>query len=90
MNAARGLVNRFQQFSGGLVALVAAGGLGYGAYESVYTVEAGHRGIMFSRLHGVKDVVVSEGWHLRVPWFEYPSIYDIRTKVRSVPLHRAS
>ena len=37
MNAARGLASRFQQFSGGISALLVAGGLGYGVYNSIYT-----------------------------------------------------
>jgi prohibitin 2 len=46
---------------------------------------------MFSRISGVMDQVYSEGLHFRflnglsfltfsVPWFEYPIIYDIRSK----------
>jgi len=41
-------------------------------------VDGGHRAIMFSRLGGIKDGTYSEGLHFRVPWFEYPIIYDIR------------
>ncbi len=35
---------------------------------------------MFSRINGVLDDTVAEGWHFRVPWFQYPIIYDIRAK----------
>jgi prohibitin 2 len=42
------------------------------------TVEGGHRAIMFSRIGGVKSETYSEGLHLRVPWFQYPIVYDIR------------
>ena len=42
-------------------------------------VEGGHRAIIFSRLGGVKDETYSEGLHLRVPWLQYPIIYDIRS-----------
>eukprot|EP00823_Brevimastigomonas_motovehiculus_P004864 TRINITY_DN3325_c0_g1_i1.p1 TRINITY_DN3325_c0_g1~~TRINITY_DN3325_c0_g1_i1.p1 ORF type:complete len:302 (-),score=60.59 TRINITY_DN3325_c0_g1_i1:232-1137(-) len=55
-------------------------GMGVGLYESFYTVEGGHRGVMFSRLHGVKKEIIPEGTHIRMPWFEYPHIFDIRTK----------
>ena len=41
-------------------------------------VEGGHRAIIFSRLGGVKDETFPEGLHLRLPWFQYPIIYDIR------------
>eukprot|EP00730_Choanoeca_flexa_P016810 TRINITY_DN8012_c0_g1_i2.p1 TRINITY_DN8012_c0_g1~~TRINITY_DN8012_c0_g1_i2.p1 ORF type:complete len:292 (+),score=70.68 TRINITY_DN8012_c0_g1_i2:125-1000(+) len=60
--------------------LLAAGGTAYGVNESVFTVEAGHRAIMFSRLAGVQDDVLGEGLHFRVPWFQYPITYDIRAK----------
>ena len=50
------------------------------AIASVFlvTVEGGHRAIMFSRLGGIKPETYSEGLHLRIPWFQYPIIYDIR------------
>lgn len=41
-------------------------------------VEGGHRAIIFSRLGGVKNETYTEGLHLRLPWFQYPIIYDIR------------
>ncbi|CAH1776191.1 unnamed protein product [Owenia fusiformis] len=68
----------------GLGLLAAAGGLAYGLYNSMYTVEGGHRAIMFNRIGGVQDYIMSEGLHFRVPWFQYPIIYDIRTKPRRV------
>jgi prohibitin 2 len=42
------------------------------------TVEGGHRAIIFSRIGGVQQEVFAEGLHFRVPWFQYPIIYDIR------------
>jgi len=60
--------------------LAAAGGLAYGIKESFYTVEGGHRAVMFSRLGGVKNEVYGEGLHFRVPWFQYPVIYNIRSR----------
>ncbi len=39
---------------------------------------------MFNRLVGVRDVVVGEGTHLMVPWFDRPVIFDIRTRPRQV------
>ena len=41
-------------------------------------MEGGHRAIIFSRLGGVKDETYSEGLHLRIPWLQYPIVYDIR------------
>lgn len=45
---------------------------------SPFSVEGGHRAIIFSRLGGIKSETYSEGLHLRMPWFQYPIIYDIR------------
>ncbi|XP_013412144.1 prohibitin-2 [Lingula anatina] len=66
----------------GMGGLIAAGALAYGLYESFYTVEGGHRSIIFSRIGGVQNDIFTEGLHFRVPWFQYPIIYDIRAKPR--------
>ncbi|XP_042902266.1 prohibitin-2 isoform X1 [Parasteatoda tepidariorum] len=68
----------------GLKLLIAAGGLAYGASQSVYTVDGGHRAIIFSRIGGVKNDIYKEGLHFRIPWFQYPIIYDIRAKPRKI------
>lgn len=68
----------------GLGLLLAAGGLAYGAVRSVYTVEGGHRSIIFSRLGGVQQEVYSEGLHFRIPWLQWPIIYDIRSKPKKI------
>merc|ERR1719469_1799882 len=52
----------------------------YGAYNSVFTVPAGHRSVMFNRLIGMKDTEYGEGLNFNIPWFENPVIYDIRTR----------
>lgn len=62
---------------------VAAAGV-YGVKESMYTVEGGQRAIIFSRLGGIQDDILSEGLHFRVPWFQYPLIYDIRSRPRKI------
>jgi len=64
--------------------LLAAGGLAYAASQSFYTVEGGHRAIIFSRLGGIQNDIYREGLHFRVPWFQYPIIYDIRSKPRKI------
>jgi len=61
-------------------ALVAAAGLGYGAYNSVFTVQGGHRAVMFNRITGMKETVYGEGLNFNIPWFERPVVYDIRTR----------
>ncbi|XP_076183358.1 prohibitin 2 isoform X2 [Ptiloglossa arizonensis] len=64
--------------------LAAAGVAVYGVTKSMYTVEAGHRAIMFSRLGGIQKDIMAEGLHFRVPWFNYPIIYDIRSRPRKI------
>jgi len=64
--------------------LAAAGGVAYGLYQSLYTVEGGHRSIIFSRIGGVQPDIYAEGLHFRIPWFQYPIIYDIRTRPRKI------
>jgi len=68
----------------GLKLLALAGAAGYGINQSMYTVEGGHRAIIFSRLGGVKDETYSEGLHLRIPWLQYPIVYDIRSRPRKI------
>lgn len=65
-----------------LLALAAAGT--YGISQSLFTVEGGHRAIIFSRLTGVQNDVYAEGMHFRLPWFQYPIIYDIRSRPRKI------
>jgi len=61
-------------------ALMAAGALGYGAYNSIFTVSGGHRAVMFNRVTGMKSTIYGEGLNFNIPWFERPYVYDIRTR----------
>lgn len=64
--------------------LAAVGGIAYGLYQSMYTVEGGHRAIIFSRIGGIQPDIYREGLHFRIPWFQYPIIYDIRARPRKM------
>jgi len=65
--------------------LLAAGAAAvYGLQQSMYTVDGGHRAIIFSRLGGIQEDVMAEGLHFRVPWFQYPIVYDIRSRPRKI------
>ncbi|XP_072175149.1 prohibitin-2-like [Diadema setosum] len=70
--------------SRGVQLLLGAGALAYGVKESVYTVEGGHRSVLFSRIGGVQNQIYAEGLHFRIPWFQWPIIYDIRAKPRRI------
>uniref|UniRef100_A0A915ID25 Prohibitin n=1 Tax=Romanomermis culicivorax TaxID=13658 RepID=A0A915ID25_ROMCU len=64
--------------------LAAAGGLAVGLSQSFYTVDGGHRAIIFSRLTGVRSEIYSEGLHFRLPWLNYPIIYDVRSRPHKI------
>ncbi|EPY89785.1 prohibitin-2 [Camelus ferus] len=49
------------------------------------SLEGGHRAIFFNRIGGVQqDTILAEGLHFRIPWFQYPIIYDIRARPRKI------
>lgn len=50
-----------------------------GIKKCIYTVDGGHRAIKFSRFVGIRPTAYREGWHLMLPYFERPIIYDVRT-----------
>lgn len=60
--------------------LLLGGAAVYGASNSLFNVEGGHRAIVFNRITGVKEQVFEEGTHLMIPWFERPIIYDVRAR----------
>ena len=47
-------------------------------------MEAGHRAVMFNRIGGLSDEIYKEGLHFRIPWFQYPVVYDIRARPNQV------
>jgi prohibitin 2 len=64
-----------------MVKLALAGGaLWFGATNTLYNVEGGHRAIVFNRFEGIKDKVYPEGTHLIIPLIERPIIYDVRAR----------
>jgi len=68
------------------VNLALLGGVGlYIGANSFFSVEPGHLAVKFNRLTGLKDGVYREGFHLRIPYFEWPVVYDARTKPRVFP-----
>lgn len=83
----------------GIGLLAAAGVATYAAINSIFTggsshirfrlissfsVEAGHRAIMFNRVGGLGNEVYKEGLHFRIPWFQYPIVYDIRARPNQI------
>jgi prohibitin 2 len=68
----------------GIKLLAAAAAGAYGLQQSMYTVEGGHRAIMFNRIGGIQEYAQTEGLHFRIPWFQYPIVYDIRARPRKI------
>jgi len=68
----------------GVKLLAAAGAIGYGVSQSFYTVDGGHRAIIFNRVGGIQDDIYTEGLHFKLPWFQTPIIYDIRSRPRKI------
>ena len=88
-NFVKEIISRFAKgapagSSTGMSLVVGAGLAAYGISQSLYTVDGGHRAIIFSRIGGVQNEVYSEGLHFRIPWFQYPIIYDIRARPRRI------
>ena len=61
--------------STGLALLFGAGLVGYGVKEALYTVDGGHRAIIFSRIGGIQNEVYAEGLHFR--FFIFHNIYEL-------------
>jgi len=77
--------------TGGIIGTaITLGVLGYGTLQSLYNVEGGHRAVIFNKLTGVKQTVINEGTHFRIPFIEYPIIYDIRSRPRQIPTFSGS
>eukprot|EP01112_Ceratiomyxa_fruticulosa_P002597 TRINITY_DN1272_c0_g1_i1.p1 TRINITY_DN1272_c0_g1~~TRINITY_DN1272_c0_g1_i1.p1 ORF type:complete len:286 (-),score=72.94 TRINITY_DN1272_c0_g1_i1:373-1230(-) len=72
-------------FGFGMKTLIGAGLLLGVGLNSFFTVQGGHRAIIFNRVVGIRETVFDEGTHFKIPWFERPEIYDVRAKPRSVP-----
>jgi len=54
------------------------------AENCLYTVDAGHRGVIFDRVAGVKPTIYNEGTHFLVPGLQRAIIMDVRTQPRSM------
>mmetsp|Transcript_11343 Transcript_11343/g.18225 ORF Transcript_11343/g.18225 Transcript_11343/m.18225 type:complete len:288 (+) Transcript_11343:87-950(+) len=73
-------LKQFQKLSGLFKVVGGVGTVGYLGYNSLFSVDGGHRGVVFNRLWGVKDNIYSEGTHFILPLMEWPIIYDVRTR----------
>mmetsp|Transcript_19468 Transcript_19468/g.20186 ORF Transcript_19468/g.20186 Transcript_19468/m.20186 type:complete len:283 (+) Transcript_19468:43-891(+) len=65
-------------------ASVLAVGIGITSELCLYDVDGGKRAVIFDKVFGVQENVVSEGTHFRIPFLQEPIIMDIRTKPRTI------
>jgi len=68
-------------------ALKAGAVLGGGALlfsNAVYTVEPGHRAVVFDRTKGITDTCTKPGMHFVIPGLQWPIMMDVRTQPRSI------
>lgn len=54
--------------------------------SALYTVDGGHRAVIFDRFAGVKQNVIGEGTHFLIPWVQKPIIFDVRSRPRNIPV----
>ncbi|KAG0566549.1 hypothetical protein M758_7G072500 [Ceratodon purpureus] len=65
-------------------AAIAFGVGGSALNASLYTVDGGHRAVLFDRFRGVLDETAGEGTHFLIPVLQKPYIFDIRTRPRTI------
>jgi len=69
------------KISGKLLSLAVGGTTAaYLAQDCFYQVQPGHRAVLFNRFGGVGKSIVSEGLHFKVPWAQWPLVYDVRSR----------
>jgi len=61
---------------GGAIALI--GSMYKVGTTAVYTVDTGHKAIIFNKVTGLKETTYREGLHLKMPWFERAIIYNVK------------
>ncbi len=53
----------------------------FGFYKFfLFTVQGGHQAVLFNKFSGIKNHPYREGWHIRIPYFEVPFVYETRSK----------
>ena len=77
------------------LAFGAAASMGLASVASgcIYDVDGGKRAIMFNRFpnpltgedSGIQKHIVKEGTHFKLPYFQDPKIFDVRTRPRAIP-----
>ena len=48
-----------------------------------YIVDTGHKGFKFNKVTGLQPTIFREGYHLRIPWFEIPIVYNVKSQPKN-------
>jgi len=68
----------------GFGAMIGLGAVGLFGANCFYTVDAGHRSIIYSRVGGIQERSYSEGLNFKIPWLQRAIIYDVRAVPRKI------
>jgi len=63
---------------------VGVGGAAFISQECLYNVDGGERAVIFDRFRGVLSQVEGEGTHFRIPFIQYPHIFDVKSRPRII------
>jgi len=66
------------------------GAVSFGASTCLFTVDAGHRALIFDTIRGVLPQVYKEGTHFKTPLIQTPIDFDVRVTPRSIRTDTAS
>lgn len=68
-----------------LLPLIAGGSaVAYFGNDCFYQIQPGHRAVLFNRFGGVGKSIVTEGLHFKIPWAQWPLIYDVRSRPMTI------
>jgi len=55
--------------------------------HSVFKVEPGYNALKFNKVTGLKKKTYKEGFHMIVPYFEFPILYDCKMASKVYDVH---
>jgi len=64
--------------------LAGAATAGFAATNCLFNVDGGEQAVMFNRFGGISEKMYNEGSHIKIPWFQDPTIYTIRTRAKDI------
>ena len=74
-------LNAAKKISQGVLGLGVAGVI---LQNSLYDVDGGERAVIYDRFRGVLPKVKEPGMHFKMPYIQYPHIYDVKSRPRTV------